>query len=238
MAVYPNRFFVALPVGVSLLLWDRVRTRVPVLALIAVGTAGMAVLSLLLHWRQQQMDLLSVLGPLALVLYATLSEFRDLAWVLDYWLGSDRFLGGATLPGLIVPFMPQQVWALVGVDKAAIFANSSAAVLAHEMGRATAQRVGVYGELFMNFALLGAAVGSVVYGLLLGWLDNAFLRVRDGDEVFGVLFASVIAAALYAQVGQWNMIASTIAGIGYPIVLVALVAARRRPGDSPVMLKS
>jgi hypothetical protein len=95
------------------------------------------------------------------------------------------------------------------------------------MGQTTAQRVGIYGELFMNFGWVGALIGALLYGVLLGYLDRGLMAVRDGAAVRGVLFAVIAAAAVYAQVGQWNMFTSAVTSCCYPVLLLALFTARR-----------
>jgi hypothetical protein len=226
-SVYGNRFFIALPMGAVLLLWDQVRSRVT-MRTVALGLGiGIPVLALLGFWREQDAGV-GVLGPAALVLYGTLGEFRDIGWTLDYYSGgSHALLHGSTLGGLVVPLLPSAVWSAIGVDKAAVFAHSNAAVLAQEMGQFAAQRVGVFGELFMNFGWGGAVIGAAIYGMLIGYLDRHFLALRERDAVRGILLAVIAAATIYAQVGQWNMLTATITSSCYPILLIALFAARR-----------
>lgn len=227
-SLYGNRFFIALPVGAVALLWDRVRGRVSARAVALSLGLGLPTLALLYFWRQHDQSLVSRLGPLGLILYGSLNEFRDLAWTLDYYSGGGHpLVGGTTLGGLIVPLFPSAVWSAVGVAKDSVFAHSNAAVLAQEMGQVTAQRVGIYGELFMNFGWVGAFLGALLYGVLLGYLDRRLLAVRDGALVRGVLFAVVAAAAVYAQVGQWNMFTAAVTSSCYPVLLLALVTARR-----------
>ena len=226
-SAYGNRFFLALPVAAVVLLWDRVRKPITVLTIASGFLVGVPTLALLGFWRQQSTGV-TVLGPIALVLYGTLSEFRDLGWTMDYYSGAHALLHGRTLGGLIVPLLPSPVWSLLGVDKGEIFAQSNAAVLAQEMGQITAQRVGIYGELFMNFGWIGALVGACLYGTLVGYVDRRFLAVRRGESVRGIIVAVVAAATVYAQVGQWNMFTSAITAYCYPILLIALVATSRK----------
>jgi hypothetical protein len=228
-SLYGNRFFAALPIAAIVLLWDQVRRRFSVRTVFLGLVLGLPALALFFFWRQQDQSVY-VLGPVGLILYGTLSEFRDLGWTLDYYSsGAHSLLHGSTLGGLVVPLVPSVLWSTVGVDKGAVFAHSNASVLAQEMGRVTAQRVGVYGELFMNFGWVGAAFGALVYGLLIGYLDRRFLDLRDSRQVRSVIVAVVVAAAVYAQVGQWNMFTSAVVSSVYPILLLALFTARREP---------
>jgi len=230
-SLYGNRFFVALPAGACVLLWNQVRSRISARTVAISFMAGVPVFALFGFWRQQDTGV-SLLGPIALVLYGTLSEFRDVGWTLDFYSGPHPLLHGSTLGGLFVPLLPSAVWSVFGVDKAAVFAHSNAAVLAQEMGQFAAQRIGIYGELFMNFGWIGSFVGALLYGMVVGYLDRRFLALSDGRVVGGVVLAVIAVAILYAQVGQWNMLTSTITSSCYPILLLALFAARRLPGSA------
>src|SRR6202007_310760 len=112
-----------------------------VLTVTSALVVGLPALALLGFWRQQT-GTFNALGPAALVLYGTLSEFRDLGWTMDYYSGGHALLHGSTLGGLIVPLLPTPVWSLVGIDKGQVFDYSNAAVLAQAMGQTTAQRIG------------------------------------------------------------------------------------------------
>ncbi len=226
-SLYGNRFSIALPLGAVVLLWDQVRRRVSIRSIALGVMVGVPILALLGWWRQQDQSVL-LLGPMGMVLFGTLGEFRDLGWTLDYYSGgAHALLHGSTLGGLVVPLLPNPVWAAVGVDKAAIFAHSNSAVLAQEMGQFAAQRVGLYGELFMNFGWLGALLGALLYGCVIGYLDQRFLWLRDWKAVRGIVLAVIAVAVIYAQVGQWNMLTAAITGSCYPILLIALLSARR-----------
>ena len=227
VGLYGPRFFVVLPPGAILLMWDRVRTPVRwrflwmSFAIVVPLLAGLFVL------RQRDEDALTALGPVGLVLYGTLGEFRDLGWVLGHYAGPGRSLHGATLPSIVVPLLPSVAWSALGIDKDALFARNSANLLADEMGRETGQRVGIYGELYMNYGWPGALVGALMYGLLLGYLDRRFRASREARAVAPVLLGLAVATTVFAQIGQLNMFTSTLVSYGYPIIGAALFAARR-----------
>jgi hypothetical protein len=225
VGLYGPRFFVALPLGVGLLLWDRVRHPLPfrriagaiVLILPAIAFAG---------YLRERDPSASLLGPLGLVAYFAFVEFRELAWALEYYGVPGRLLAGATFGSAIVPLMPSPVWRVIGIDKAAIYAHGSAAVLADAMGAYSGQRIGAYGEFFINFGWTGAILGALLYGTLVAYLDDRFRAVRSQD-VRGAFLALTIASAVFAQIGQLDLFTSTLTGFGYPLALIALLAARR-----------
>ena len=231
VGLYGPRFFVALPLGVSLLLWDRFRAAISIRRVVLFVLVAAPLLGVLGHWRQRDQSA-TLLSPLGVMLYGTLGEFRDIGWALDYYSMGDRFLHGITLGSLLVPLLPSPVWSVVGIDKAAVYSQNSASLLADAMGQTTGQRIGAYGELFINFGWAGAVIGALLYGALVGYLDHRFRQV-DRSDVWGVFMALAIATTVFAQVGQLNMFTSTLTGLGYPMALVVLLAGRRsRTGPS------
>ena len=227
VALYGPRFFVLLPLGTILLIWDRVRARIRWRAVWLTFLIVVPLLSALFFVRQRDLGPLEALGPIGLVLYGTLGEFRDLGWVLDHYADPTIRLHGATLGSVIVPLLPRFAWAALGIDKDEIFARNSANLLADAMGRETGQRVGVYGELFMNFGWAGALIGALFYGLLLGYLDRRFRALSGAGAVAAAIVGVAAATTIFAQIGQLNMFTSTLVLYGYPILGVAVFAARR-----------
>ncbi len=232
VGLYGPRFFVALPLGVSLLLWDRFRAAISIRRVVLFVLVAAPLLGVLGHWRQRDQSA-TLLSPLGVMLYGTLGEFRDIGWALDYYSIGDRFLHGTTLGSLVVPLLPSPVWSVLGIDKAAIYSQNSASLMADAMGPTTGQRIGAYGEFFMNFGWSGSVIGALLYGTLLGYLDDRFRRLAS-SQVWGVFVALAIATTVFAQVGQLNMFTSTLTGFGYPIAIVVLVAGRRTRAASPV----
>jgi len=225
VGVYGMRFLVVLPVAVALLLWDRVRSRLPLWRMALVVVLLAPALGAVGYWRSRDTTV-ERLPPVGLLFYGTLLEFRDLGWALDRYGDSLPLLHGRTLGSAVVPLLPTPVWRVVGVDKPAVYARSSAAFLGEAMGQPTGQRIGAYGEFYMNFGWAGAIAGAVLYGLLLGALDQRD-RQPAPAAVPGIFLALVLATAIFAQIGQLNMFTSTLTGYGYPILLVALATARR-----------
>jgi hypothetical protein len=226
VGLYGPRYFVVLPLGVSFLLWDRLRHRVRLTGGAVLILVSVPILAAVGYWREQNSNI-AFLGPIGVFLYGALIEFRDLAWSLDYYSYGDRLLRGATLGSLIVPLLPSPVWALLGIDKVAIYNNNSATILAGVMGvQNQGERIGAFGEFFINFGWSGAIVGAVFYGMLVGYLDDRFLRSRPA-EVRGVFLALVITTVIFAQIGQLNVFTSTLTGYGYPLALIAILASRR-----------
>jgi hypothetical protein len=225
VGLYGPRYFVVLPLGVTFLLWDRLRARLSVgraTLLLALAAPVVAMAGL---WRNRDVNA-AALAPLILPLYGTLTEFRDLGWAMDYYELGDRFVEGATLGSAVVPLLPTPVWRLLGVDKTAIYDQNSAMVVADAMGQTTGQRIGAYGEFYMNFGWYGALVGAVLYGLVLGFLDDRLRRVRS-EQPTAVFLGLALAAAVFAQIGQLNVFTSTLTTYGYPLALVVLSAAYR-----------
>jgi hypothetical protein len=226
VGLYGPRFFVALPLGVAVLLWDKLRRRIRLVRAVLLFAIAAPAFAVVGHFRQRDPSL-DVLSPLGLALYGALGEFRDLGWTIDYYGFGDRYLNGATLGSVVVPLLPAPVWQVAGIDKAQVYAQSSANLLADAMGQTTGQRVGIYGEFFMNFGWEGAWLGALAFGLLVGFLDSRFSHVGP-SHVRALFLGLAIATATFALVGQLDMFTSTLTGTGYPLALVALLSARRR----------
>lgn len=225
VGVYGPRFFVALPLGVVTLLWDRLRNPIPLRRIAAAVAVVVPIIAFAGYWRQRDPSA-SLLGPIGLVAYFAFVEFRELAWALDYFGSGGRLLLGGTIGSAIVPLMPSPIWRVFGIDKAAIYAHGSAQVLADAMGADTGQRIGAYGEFFINFGWTGAILGALLYGGLVAYLDDRF-RAVHASHVRGVFVAIVITSTVFAQIGQLDLFTSTLTGFGYPLALIAVLASRR-----------
>jgi len=225
VSAYGARFLVALPVGVALLLWDRFRARLPVVRTALMLALVMPIVPLLGYLRQG-FPLSRALGPGGLFFFNTFLEFRDLGWAMDFFGDGNRLVHGSTLGSVLVPLLPAPLWTLVGIDKAALYSRDSATLVADAMGQTTGQRIGAYGEFFMNYGWPGALLGAALYGVLLAYLDWRFRHSTPG-QVRSLLLGLTAAAAIFAQIGQLNMFTSTLTGLGYPVLLVALFVARR-----------
>jgi hypothetical protein len=225
VGLYGPRFFVALPLGVGILMWDRMRNSLRIRRIAGAVVFAVPLLALGGYLRQRDPSA-SVLGPIGLVAYFAFVEFRELAWALEHYGGTGRFLLGGTLGSAIVPLLPSPIWAVLGIDKPTIYAHGSAAVLADAMGADSGQRIGAYGEFFINFGWTGAIVGAALYGVLIAYLDRWF-HSTGSQHVRGVFLALTIASAVFAQIGQLDLFTSTLTGFGYPLALIALLASRR-----------
>lgn len=226
LGVYGARFYVVYPLAVGFVLWDLVRRRIRLVHLGLVIVPVIILLALFGAIRQSS-NTIERITPFGAALYGSFLEFRDMAWAMDYFGGGDRFTNGATIPSLIVPLMPGKVWSLFGVDKAALFERNSANIMADAMGADTGQRIGAFGEFFMNFGWWGIVIGAILYGLLIAWIDRRSVSL-EADRVSGVFVTMIAVAAIFAQIGQLNMFTSTITGLGYPMALVVLFASRLR----------
>jgi hypothetical protein len=157
--------------------------------------------------------------------YVSVPEFRDFAWSLDYFADPARRLHGSTLGGAIVPLLPGRVWSLVGVDKEALYSRDSATLMAEILQVDTGIRIGIMGELYMNFGLAGIAVGMLLFGLFVGWLDRRLGAASLLDPLVP-LYALVTLVSVFALIGILNMFASSVVLFGWPLLLAAFLGAR------------
>ena len=158
--------------------------------------------------------------------YVSVPEFRDFAWSLDYFADPDRRLHGRTLGGAIVPLLPGRIWSLVGVDKEALYSRDSATLMAEILKVDTGIRIGIMGELYMNFGLAGIVLGMLLFGAFVGWLDRR-LGAAVLLDPFVPLYALVALVSVFSLIGILNMFASSVVLFGWPLLLAGLLGARR-----------
>ncbi|HEX2780953.1 MAG TPA: O-antigen polysaccharide polymerase Wzy, partial [Gemmatimonadaceae bacterium] len=230
VSLFGQRFFPIVAIG-SLVVWRDLCIRRVRLRHLAIGAA--LALGLLITLSIHRSGGTPSLATLETVGYFAFAEFRDFAWSLGYFADPAYRLHGATIPGAIVPVLPGAAWSLVGVDKDALFALNSADVMAALSGAPVGIRVGLIGELYMNFGTLGVAIGMVLFGMLLVWLDRRMLG-SDSSDPFAPLLAVTCVLVVFTLVGQLNMFASSINAFGYPIIATGILAARRRPMEGDV----
>jgi len=134
---------------------------------------------------------------------------------------------GETLAGAVVPLLPGKVWSLVGVDKASLYDRSSAQLMSELMKVEVGIRIGIIGELYMNYGIAGVLVGMFLFGLLLAAIDA---RLRSSTVVSSIapFFALISVLCVFALVGQLNMFGSSISVFGYPLLGAFLLASTAR----------
>ena len=224
ISLYGPRFFPVLVAGTAVVLWDQYRRPIHALKLLAAAAIAVPILVYAAMYREG----IENEGGSALVTlsYFSFGEFRDFAASIPYFDGDNRQLDGATIPSAIVPLAPGKVWALVGVDKTAAYAMNSADVMSEYFDVTTGIRIGVVGELNMNFGVTGVMVGMAILGLVLTGLDRG-MRTSTVRNPIAPFFALMTVLTVFTLVGQLNMYTSSLSSFGYPLLMVAVLASQR-----------
>jgi oligosaccharide repeat unit polymerase len=163
------------------------------------------------------------------------SDLRDFAWLLGYWDG--EWLGGRTqlagllgfVPSVLSPFRAQWAWGRVSTD----IVGLSMRELETAHG---GLRPGTFGELYLNFGLVGVVLG----GLLLGYLTvRLYAATRDAVERYSPFEAKLVILAAFVALNLLFSFYVTGAAFGVYVALGVLTAIRiakgivRAVGDVP-----
>ena len=238
-ALYGPRFFPLVAVVTALTLVDQFRRAIRVWQVIVVGAAMVPILiGAAIHRENISEADVSLSSPAITVFYFAFGEFRDFASSLSFFDRPDARLRGETLPSVVVPLLPGKLWRLVGVDKDALYARSSADVMSEYMNVPTGIRIGVVGELYMNFGIPGIVIGMVVLAGVVVMLDRRLLSSTLASPL-APFWALMVVLTTFTLIGQLNMYTSSLSGFGYPLLVAALVGARRvpsqgAPGDTAI----
>ena len=222
--LYGPRFFPVLGAATLFLVYDQLRRQIRLWKVALV--AGVAIPGLIALAVYREADL-PVEAPLVTLSYLSFGEFRDFAWSLQYYEDPAHRVQGETLAGAIVPLLPGKIWSMVGVDKASLYERSSAQVMSELMKVDVGIRIGIVGELYMNFGVAGVLVGMFLFGLLLAVIDSR-LRTATVTTSIAPFLALVSVLCVFALVGQLNMFGSSISVFGYPLLAAFVLASTAR----------
>lgn len=149
-------------------------------------------------------------------------EFREHLSVLSYrGLLSKYYTGSNIWAAIIYTMLPNVVWTNVfGVDKTAIFSNSSAWIIAEVVqgNRWTGIRSGIISELVMAYGVPGVSITFLILGMLFLFLDRrAMYSPPQASRMFVVYLMTVLFSFLL--IGQ---IESTFTRLWYALYAFAL----------------
>ncbi len=213
--------------ALAMLGYRSLRRDLPTRRFIALLPVAMVVLFLALYLgdvRNGQYNILATFAEVGVDLFYgnNFSDLRDFAWVLAYWDG--EWLGGRTqlagllgfVPAVLSPFRAHWGWGRVSTD---IVGLSTRDVDTVHGGL----RPGAFGELYINFGLVGVVLG----GLLLGYLTvRLFAATRDAVERYSPFEAKLaILAAFTALSLLFNLYVT--AGVFSVYVVLGMLAAIR-----------
>jgi oligosaccharide repeat unit polymerase len=154
------------------------------------------------------------------------SDLRDFAWVLAYWDGES--FGGRTqlagvlgfIPSVLSSFRTQWSWGRVSTDLVGV--GTREATSAHP-----GLRPGVFGEVYMNFGVVGVVIGGLVLGYVVARL---YAATRDAVERYDPASAKLLILAAFATLSLLANVYMTGGFAGIYVVVGALIAIRIAKG--------
>jgi len=126
----------------------------------------------------------------------------------------------------VAPFLPKQFWSIFDIDKNQLLAEHAYIMWDLISGWQSRLRIGTFGELFLFGGWTGLAVGSVILGWLLGWIDRAVVRMRKFDSRI-LIFSFLTVILALTPILQIYAVSDMIAFNGI-ILLVAYLMCRKK----------
>ncbi len=140
------------------------------------------------------------------IVYDNFNEFGQLKRAINEYKAEPQY--GLTLLSIPLGFLPAPFLAPFGIVKSDIQANNSAVLMAKwlESKNSTGIRIGILGEMYINFKLYGCLFMFFI-GLLVRYLQNKVTVTLHSDWRFG-FYMIFFGIALYTLVGQIDAIGS------------------------------
>ena len=155
-------------------------------------------------------------------------EFTALARIIYKYPEGKIFEPNTLLKSAILPLFPRQIWAMIGFDKMAEYRLSGLTIssLLYDEAGHSGIRVGMIGELFLEFGLLGIILGMFIFGCVLGILDRLLKRSHALD--IRILFSSFILSIMfYLIVGQFDGAFSNLYYNLYILIIFSLLCRKK-----------
>jgi oligosaccharide repeat unit polymerase len=217
--------------GLTVLGYQSVRGELNTRRVLAALPVAAVVLFLALYLadvRQGQYNILVTAARVGIDLFYgnNFSDLRDFAWLLAYWDG--EWLGGRTqlaglmgfIPALLSPFRTNWSWGRVSTDMVGLGTREVAS--AHP-----GLRAGMFGELYLNFGLVGVLLGGLLLGYFVARLHAA---TRHAVERYSPFEAKLVILAAFTVLNLLANLYITAGFFGVYVVLGVLVTVRIAKG--------
>lgn len=207
--------------------------KVKVLLVFAIIIAFVFINYLFLDHRVTDLNILAHRPDISLfqrILIYSINEYRQLDRFI-FVFDAEKALYGSTLWGIPVGFIPRQILIPFGIVKSEIMANNSAVIFANYIGSlSTGVRVGLLGELYLNFKYYGVLFMFFV-GVIIGVLQKAINLTHTKDYRYGfyLIFFSIM---VYALLGQSNTIGSVFAENIFALYVLLLFVRPQKNDDT------
>jgi len=152
------------------------------------------------------------------IVYDNFNEFGQLKRAINEYKAEPQY--GLTFLSIPLGFIPAPILVPFGVSKSEIQSNNSAVLMAKwlQSENSTGIRIGILGELYINFKHYGC-IFMFVIGLLVGYLQCRINAVQLYDWRLG-FYMIFFAISLYMLIGQIDAIGSLLGN--YTILFLIL----------------
>jgi oligosaccharide repeat unit polymerase len=134
----------------------------------------------------------------------TYSDVRDFAWILSKW--DFNYLNGSSYLSALFSFIPSVISPLRGESSISHYTNN---VVGFDSSVHAGLRPGMFGEVFMNFGIVGPIMLGIIAGFCLRYSDRAIKKaVLSTDDVitgYSKTFVYTVASSFYITAGFWSL---------------------------------
>lgn len=225
LVIYGQRTYMLLAITTALLIYVKIR-RVKYLHVAILG--GSLVVLFLLYAEFRAGRSFKELSTSELIVMNSFREWREYTFFVNETRESQEFYGEDFFTGALLPVLPKQVWAVVGVDKNKLMLEKSAAhILGRELDEGLGIRIGTIGEAYMGFGLFhGVVLQMLVFGLIFGWLELYYLRLDQRDARLA-LVSFALSLLLYLPIATLITTLSIAVFFGFFLILFHFIGTYR-----------
>ncbi len=179
--------------------------------------------------NEDQGVFLSFVHFLATQFTGNLMQLQTMTVLIDAMPHGLEWQNGTTLLMLVLILIPSGLFPNKPLTAAGIF--TGAFWPNKWLMEGTTLPPGIFGELYMNFGVLGVLFGGFFLGLIWGRLYGAVVYNPQSDRALGI-YALAVASMLHLFRGELASVALLIASIWLPFLLLS--SKRQEPVNNPI----
>jgi len=154
----------------------------------------------------------------------TVSEWREYAYSVNHFRSSD-LLGADLFLSTVITSLPKQLWAFIGIDKMKYLEKGHAAFFKRFFGHYAGIRVGIIGEAFVSFNLIGVFITMCMIGVLFGWLEKCYLNFPANDPR-QIVICFTLSILMFLPLAQSNTLTATFFLFLYPMLIFLFLSIK------------
>ncbi|MFA6217697.1 MAG: O-antigen polymerase [Candidatus Omnitrophota bacterium] len=121
---------------------------------------------------------LKSLSPVKQISIKTFGEWKEYSYVLNKFTNESGFLKHRIFTGVFAAIVPKQVWLMVGQDKNELLSFNAPAYFGEYFGHYAGIRIGIIGEAYVGYGILGVVILMFVLGFLVVLLEKKYLLIN------------------------------------------------------------